>query len=105
MEKADNVLVFMADFGWSDLGTWGSLYEHTPQTAERNAVIGGKVQLYDSHDCIVHLPKEKIAVVQKLDGYIVVEENNMLLICRKEDEQHIRHYVNEVREKNGEQFV
>jgi mannose-1-phosphate guanylyltransferase len=105
MEKADNVLVFMADFGWSDLGTWGSLYELSQKTEEQNAVIGGKVHLYNTKNCVVHLPRQKIAVIQHLDGYIVVEDHNMLLICRKEDEQHIRNFVSDVKEKNGEQFV
>ncbi len=105
MEKADNVLVFMADFGWSDLGTWGSLYDHLPKNDDHNAVLGNKTLLYDSRNCLINLPQGKIAVVQKLDGYIVVEDNDMLLICRREDEQHIRLFVNDVKENNGDQFV
>jgi mannose-1-phosphate guanylyltransferase len=105
MEKAENVLVFMADFGWSDLGTWGSLYEQLPKSDTHNAVVGDHVHLFDTSNCLVHLPKGKTAILQKLDGYIVVEEQNMLLVCRKEDEQKIRQYVDEVKEKQGDQYV
>ncbi len=105
MEKADNVLVFMADFGWSDLGTWGSLFEQLPKDDQNNAVIGRDALLYESSNCIVNLPKNKVAVIQQLDGYIVVENNNMLLICRKEDEQQIRIFVNDVKSAKGDLFV
>jgi mannose-1-phosphate guanylyltransferase len=105
MEKADNVLVFMADFGWSDLGTWGSLFERLDKDESNNAVIGNNALMYDSSDCIVNLTKEKIAVIQKLDGYIIVEDNDMLLICRKEDEQQIRLFVNDVKNTRGDRFV
>lgn len=105
MEKADNVLVFMADFGWSDLGTWGSLYERVPKDDTQNAIVSGEPQLYDTANCMISLPKGKIAVIQKLDGYIVVEDQNMLLICKREDEQEIRSFVSDVKERNGEQFI
>ncbi|MFO7722108.1 MAG: mannose-1-phosphate guanylyltransferase [Bacteroidales bacterium] len=105
MEKADNVLVFMADFGWSDLGTWGSLFEQLNKDKANNAIIGDNALLYDSSDCIVNLPHDKIAVIQKLDGYIVVEDNDMLLICRKEDEQQIRLFVNDVKSSKGDKYV
>jgi mannose-1-phosphate guanylyltransferase len=105
MEKADNVLVFMADFGWSDLGTWGSLYERVPKNEQQNAVVNGSPLLYDSQNCMISIPMGKIAVIQKLDGYIVVEDQNMLLICKREDEQEIRDFVSDVKERNGEQFT
>jgi len=105
MEKADNVYVLSSDFGWSDLGTWGSLYETRKKDNDGNAVVGQNVMLYDSHNCIVNMPKEKLVVLQGLDGYIVVEEENTLLICRKEDEQQIRQIVNDVMIDKGEKFV
>ncbi len=105
MEKADNVLVYMADFGWSDLGTWGSLYEQLPRNDHQNAIVSSNVMMYDSSNCIVNLPKDKLAVIQKLDGYIVVESNNMLLICKKEDEQDIRLFVNDVKTLKGDQYI
>jgi mannose-1-phosphate guanylyltransferase len=99
MEKADNVFVIAADFGWSDLGTWGSLYENLPHSEEQNAVIGKKILFFDTKNSIVNLPKDKIAVLQGLDGYIVVEDENYLLVCRKTDEQKIRSYVDAVNQK------
>lgn len=105
MEKAENVLVFMADFGWSDLGTWGSLYDHVKKDDNNNAVIGTNILTYETNDCIINMPKDKLTVIQNLDGYIIVENDNMLLICKKEDEQQIRQFVNDVKELKGEKFV
>ncbi|MEI6142721.1 MAG: mannose-1-phosphate guanylyltransferase [Mariniphaga sp.] len=96
MEKAHNVFVLCADFGWSDLGTWGSLYENYNKDQCANAVSGKKVFLYDTKSCIVNMPKDKVAIIQGLDGYIVVESENTLLVCRKDDEQQIRQFVADV---------
>jgi len=96
MEKADNVYVLCADFGWSDLGTWGSLYENYSLDNQANAVSGDKIFLYETRNCIINMPAEKIAVIQGLTNYIVVESENTLLICRKEDEQQIRQFVADV---------
>jgi len=105
MEKADNVYVICADFGWSDLGTWGSLYEHSEKDNKGNAVRGENVFSYDLNDCIVKMPDDKLAVIQGLSNYIVVESNNTLLICRKEDEQKIKQFVNDVKIKKGESYL
>jgi mannose-1-phosphate guanylyltransferase len=96
MEKADNVYVLTADFGWSDLGTWGSLYENHPLDNKGNAVSGNKVFLYETEGCIANLPPDKIAVIQGLKDYIVVESQKTLLICKKADEQQIRQFVADV---------
>jgi mannose-1-phosphate guanylyltransferase len=105
MEKAENVHVLCSDFGWSDLGTWGSLYENRPRNEEGNAIIGKNVLTYDCKNCIVNMPKDKLVVLQGLDDYIVVESDNALLVCRKEDEQQIRQFVNDIRMNKGEQWV
>lgn len=105
MEKADNVYVLAADFGWSDLGTWGSLYENRPKDENGNTVVGKNVKLYDSANCIVNMPKDKVVVLQGLDDYIVVESENVLLVCRKKDEQQIRQFVNDVMIEKGEKYV
>ncbi len=105
MEKADNVYVLCADFGWSDLGTWGSLYENTPKDNDANSVTGDNVLVYNSTNCIINLPNEKVAVLQGLDGYIVVESDDTLLVCRKEDEQQIRQFVNDVKMLKGTGYV
>ena len=95
MEKAEEIYVFPADFGWSDLGTWGSLREQSPRDVQGNAAIGPDIRLYDSTDCIVHATDERRVVVQGLHGYIVAEKDNTLLICRLADEQLIRQFAEE----------
>ncbi|KAA6316467.1 Mannose-1-phosphate guanylyltransferase RfbM, partial [termite gut metagenome] len=106
MEKADNVYVSLGDFGWSDLGTWGSLYDISPKDKNHNVVLKGQSLLYNSNDNIIVLPKNKLAVIDGLDGYLIAESDNVLLICKKEDEEHtIRKYVNDARIKMGEEYV
>lgn len=104
MERADNVFVLSSDFGWSDLGTWGSLYDIRSKDTYGNSVVGKNVMIYDSKNCIINIPKDKLVVLQGLEDYIVVEEDNILLICRKTDEQQIRQFVNDVRVEKGEKF-
>lgn len=105
MEKANNVYVLSSEFGWSDLGTYGSLYEHIPHDKDDNAVVGKNVMMYDSKNCIVNVPEGKLVVAQGLDNYIIVESNNVLLICKKEDEQQIKQFVDDVKKTKGENFV
>ena len=99
MEKSDNVATVLSDFGWSDLGTWGSLYTHIPHDDKANAIVGKKVFMFDSDNCIVNVPEDKLVVLQGLDDYIVVEANNVLLVCKKQDEQSIKKYVAEIKSK------
>jgi mannose-1-phosphate guanylyltransferase len=105
MEKATNVYVLSVDFGWSDLGTWGSLFSIREKDTSNNAVVGDKVMLYNTKNCIVNVPEDKLVVLQGLEGYIVVEEDGTLLVCRKEDEQQIRQFVNDVKVEKGEKYV
>jgi len=105
MEKAENVYVLCSDFGWSDLGNWGSLYENSNKDAQGNVVSGKNVMLYGSKNCIVNMPNEKLVILQGLDGYIVVESEGTLLVCKKEDEQQIRQFVNDVRMNKGENYI
>lgn len=105
MEKASNVFVISADIGWSDLGTWGSIYGHLKQDKEANAVVGKNVMLYDSRNNIVNVPEDKLVVLQGLDNYIVVESNDTLLVCKKEDEQMIKQFVTDIKLNKGEKYV
>jgi mannose-1-phosphate guanylyltransferase len=105
MEKADNVYVRASIIGWSDLGTWGSLYDHIQKNSHANAVVGKNVMLYQSQNCIVHVPKDKLVVIEGLEGYIVAESDGILLICKKQEEQQIRNIVNDVKIKHGDRFV
>jgi mannose-1-phosphate guanylyltransferase len=106
MEKADNVFVMPANFGWSDLGTWGSLYTVHEKDYVGNAVIGSEnVMMYDSSNCMVHMPEGKLAIIQGLDGYIIVESEGVLLICHRSEEQQIKQIVADVKIKKGEKFI
>ena len=105
MEKAKNVHVMSADFGWSDLGTYGSLYEHINHDSDGNAIIGKNVMTYNSQNCMINMPKNKLVVIQGLKEHIVVESDGVLLICKKDDEQQIRQFVNDVKLKNGDEYV
>lgn len=102
MEKAETVYVVLSDFGWSDLGTWGSLYTHVEKDDHNNAVIGDKVHLHDAKDCMIRMPKDKLVVLQGLENYIVVEEKGVLLVCKKEEEQRIKQFVTELKLKGVE---
>ncbi len=99
MEKASNVYVQAANFGWSDLGTWGSLYDISDKDEQANVANQSQTLFYDSKDNIVTLPKDKLGVIQGLEGYIVVESDNVLLICKKEEEQRIKEFVTDVKLK------
>ena len=105
LEKADNVYVIGADFGWSDLGTWGALYEVSDKDENDNVSFNGKSLFFDSSENIVTMHDNKLVVVQGLEGYIVAESENSLLICKKEEEQRIKHFVNDVKFRYGDDFV
>lgn len=92
MEKAEEIFVCPADFGWSDLGTWGSLFVQTKKDLYGNGVIGENVSLFDTHNCIVHTLDKKKVVIQGLDGYIVADDGNKLLICKLSEEQRIKQF-------------
>jgi mannose-1-phosphate guanylyltransferase len=105
MEKAQNVFVLPSEFGWSDLGTWGSLYENSKTDQNKNAIIGKNIVLHDVKGCIINMPKDKLVVIQGLNDCIVVETDGILLICKREDEQEIKQMVTTVRVEKGEEFV
>ena len=92
MEKAQEIYVLPASFGWSDLGTWGALRGLLPQDKSGNATVGADVRLYESKNCIVHTSEEKRVVIQGLDGYIIAEKDNTLLICKLDEEQRIKEF-------------
>jgi mannose-1-phosphate guanylyltransferase len=92
MEKAEEIFVCPADFGWSDLGTWGSLQQQSKKDLYGNACIGPDISVYESHNCIIHTTQEKKVVVQGLDGYIVAENDGTLLICKLSEEQRIKQF-------------
>ena len=93
LEKAEEIFVLPADFGWSDLGTWGSLHGQLQKDIYGNAAVGQDVRLFETENCVVNVPDEKIVVVQGLNGYIVAEKNGNMLICKLNEEQLIKEFL------------
>ena len=92
MEKSDDIYVITGSFGWSDLGSWGSVKTHIAGDEDGNSIVGGDIRMFGSRNCIVHLPDVQTAVIDGLDGYIVAEKNGKLLVCRLSEEQRIKDY-------------
>lgn len=106
MEKADNVYVMTStDIGWSDLGTWSSLYEHSGLDKDGNAVVRGEIYSYNNKNNIFNIAPGKMAVIQGLSDYIVIDADDVLLIVRKEEEQNIKIYLDDVKKATGEKFL
>lgn len=105
MEKAPNVYVIPAAFGWSDLGAWTALYEKLDKDYLGNAVIGKNVMVYESENCIVAVPDDKLVVLQGLRDFIVVESDNILLIIPKSEEQNIKQILSDVKRNKGDKYL
>ena len=105
MEKADNVYVIPSSFGWSDLGTWNSAYENLEKDYLGNAVAGENIIVFDSHRCMIHNQNDKLLVLQGMEDFIVVDTEDVLLICKKDQEQEIKEYVAEVRRNKGDKYL
>lgn len=105
MEKADNVYIIPATFGWSDLGTWASAYDSLEKDYLGNAVAQGNVIVFDAHNNIVHAKNKKLTVLQGMEDYIVVDTKDVLLICKKEKEQEIKEYVAEIKRNSGDKYL
>ena len=104
LEKASNVFVVPSEFGWSDLGTWKSLYDNSKQNEQGN-VIDGNVMTYDTTNCIVKMPSDKLVIVEGLDDFIVAEYDGVLMICRKDQEQRVKDFVADVKSKKGQKYI
>lgn len=105
MEKADNVYIIPSSFGWSDLGTWNSAYDNLEKDYLGNAVAGENVIVIDATKCMVSAPHDKLVVLQGLDDFIIVDTNDVLLICKKEKEQSIKEYVAEVKRNKRDKYL
>ena len=105
LEKADNVYVIPSEFGWSDLGTWGSAYENIEKDYLENAVAGNNVILFDCTKNVIHANKDKLVLLEGLDDFIVVDTEDVLLVCKKDKEQNIKEYVAEVKRNKGEKYL
>lgn len=104
LEKAENVWVVLGDFGWSDLGAWDSLYELREKNSDQN-VVEGNVTTYDVRNCIINGATDKLIVVEGLEDYLVADNGNSLLICKRGNEQQMRTIVKDVKINKGEKFL
>lgn len=105
MEKAGNVYVIPSDFGWSDVGTWKALYNVREKDENSNTIIGKNVMVYGTKNSIVNVPKDKLVVLQGLDGYIVVESEGVLMICKKEEEQRVKQFITDIEVQKGIEYL
>ncbi len=105
MEKAPNVYIIPANFYWSDLGTWKSAYDNMEKDYFENAVVGSEVMVYDTHKCMIHVPQKKLVLLQGLEDYIIVDTDDVLMICKKEKEQQIKEYVTEIKRNKSEKYL
>ncbi|MCX6332784.1 MAG: mannose-1-phosphate guanylyltransferase [Bacteroidia bacterium] len=105
MEKADNVFVMCTDIGWSDLGTWSSLYDHSALDKRGNSIVSGNIFSYDNKGNIFNISPDKVAVIQGLKDYIVVDSEDVLLIVKKEEEQNIKNYLDDVKKETKEKYL
>ncbi len=105
MEKADNVYIIPSSFGWSDLGTWASAYENFEKDYLDNAVSGENVIIIDATKNMVHADNKKLVLIQGADDFIIVDTEDVLLICKKDKEQEIKEYVAEVKRNKGDKFI
>ncbi len=104
MEKADNVYVILDDFGWSDLGSWNSLYE-IKQKDENNNVIEANVLTYETRNSLILADKNKLVVTYGLDGFLVADSGDVLLICKKDLENEFRTMIKDVKLNKGEKYI
>jgi len=106
LERSKNVHVMKCDFGWADLGTWHGIYECLQKGREDNVVIDSEVVLEDCNNNIIKLPKGKLGVINGLNGFIVAEQDNVLMICKKGDSSSmVKKYANEVGIRYGEDYI
>jgi mannose-1-phosphate guanylyltransferase len=105
MEKADNVYIIPSSFGWSDLGTWNSAHENMDKDYLGNAVTGSDVMVIDAKDNMVHVPNHKLVLLQGMNDYIIVDTEDVLMICKKDKEQEIKQYVAEVKRNKGDKYL
>jgi mannose-1-phosphate guanylyltransferase len=106
MEKANNVYTIISEFPWNDLGTWASLHEKRPKDENNNSIIGKNVMTYDTQDCLIQMPNnKKLVVIEGLKNFIVVENDDMLLILNKDHEQSLRNIVQDILIEKGSEYI
>ena len=105
MEKAENVYVHSGDFGWSDVGTWGSVYQQSRKDRYANALSDNVIKTYDTRNSLISIPEGKVAVVSGLKDYIVVDTDDVLMICPKHEEQSIKSFIEDIKYSTGDKHI
>ena len=105
MEQAENVYTLPAEFGWSDLGTWASLYHELAHDEQGNAMVGGTTMALDTTNCLVRTPAAKLTVLKDLNDYIIVDEDDVLLIYPKNKEQEIKAVTALVKKETDDKYL
>ena len=105
MERANNVYVHRGDFGWSDVGTWGSAHQHSRKDRYANALSSKNIQTYDTRNSAIFVPEEKAVIVSGLKDYIVVDTDDVLMICPRSEEQNIKSFIEDIKYTSGDKHV
>ncbi len=105
MEKASNVYVIPADFGWSDLGTWSSTWEQSQKDEQGNAAHNNGIKLYECENNIVQIPKNKIAYIQGVEGLVVIDTGDVLMICKKEDDHFVKTFLQSIKDQKKDELL
>ncbi len=105
MERAENVYVHRGDFGWSDVGTWGSVYQQSRKDRYANALNGDKIKAYNTRNSLISMPKDKVAIISGLKDYIVVDTDDVLMICPRSEEQNIKSFIEDVKYTTGDEHI
>ena len=105
MERANNVYVHRGDFGWSDVGTWGSAHQHSRKDRYANALSSKNIQIYDTRNSVIFAPEEKAVIVSGLKDYIVVDTDDVLMICPRSEEQNIKSFIEDVKYTSGDKHI
>ena len=104
MEKASNVFVVLGDFGWSDMGSWATMHD-LKEKDEHNNVLEGEVMVYDTKNCLIKGPQDKLIIVQGLEGYLVADIDNTLVICEKDNERQFRNFSSDIKARKLSQYL
>src|SRR5574344_1463325 len=105
MEKVENVYVIPSDFGWSDVGTWGAIYEVRDKDLRENSVVGKNIMIYDTEKCVINNSSNKLMALQGLEDFILVNTDDVLMICKKNQEQRIKQFFTDVEVEKGNEYL
>ena len=101
LEHCPNVYINVCTFGWADIGDWNSLYRASQKNADENVLLDANAALYDCHQNIIHVPEDKVVFIKGLDNYLICENDNVLVICPKDDPSCLRHMFTDAQMKYG----